>query len=70
MIVRRERPEDEGELARLLDAAFDDTPTGVRPDRRRGGVGKALVRAAIGTYDASVRGRVEYPALFPPPPDA
>jgi putative acetyltransferase len=169
VIVRQERPEDEAELARLIDAAFADTetsaftaqlreweghvpeltfvaeeegelvgftmlsyvplgdrrvliltPMAVRPDRQRQGVGKAVVRAALAAadargeplvlvegvpsyypqlgfrsatalgierpdpripdaawlaaplsaYDGTWRGRVSYPAFFPPPPGA
>jgi putative acetyltransferase len=167
--IRRERPEDAVEIARVIDAAFGDTetsaftealrawegyvpeltfvgeeggeivgftmlsyvaleeherrllivtPTAVRPDRQREGVGAAIVRAALAAaderseplvlcegvpayypqfgfesatglglirpderiperawmaarlraYDPALRGRVVYPAFFPPPP--
>jgi putative acetyltransferase len=167
VIVRRERPDDEPEIARVIDAAFGDTetsdftaqlraspgyvpeltfvaedeggivgftmlsyvavderpvliltPMAVRPDRQRQGVGAAVVRAAIAAadergepvllvegvpsyypqfgfrsasalglerpderipeaawmalplaaHDPALRGRVVYPAFFPPPP--
>lgn len=170
VVVRPERPEDTGEIAAVVAAAFDDegvaalaaeirasdgyvpdlafvaedagrvvgftmlsrvaledgrpllclTPMAVRPDRQRQGVGAALVRTALaaaeqrgeplvlvegvpayyprfgfrsatalglerpddripdaawmalplGAYDAAIRGRVVYPAFFPPPPGA
>jgi putative acetyltransferase len=101
VIVRPERPDDDEEIAALIDAAFGDTetsaftaalrasdgyvpdltfvaedngrivgftmlsyvrlehrrvliltPMAVRPDRQRQGVGKTVVRAAIGAADA------------------